>query len=80
MIALPHGLGNQGTATGANHKANGSKDHEKRHDQIHRGKGGLAYKIGHEKTVHHAVDRGKDHHDHGGHGKADQFGIGKMLG
>ena len=68
------------TANGAEHKAQGARDHEKGHDEVHGGEGGLAYEIGDEVAVHHAVNGGEDHHDNGGQGKEKQLFIGEMIG
>ena len=79
-ISGAHGHGNQGGAAGADHNADGAEKHDVGHDQIHRGKGGFTHVIGYEKAVHHAVDGGKEHHNHGGHGKTQQFFVCEMLG
>ena len=55
-------------------------DNEKRHNEVHGSKGIGAHKVGHENTVHHAVDGGTNHHDDRRQGKAQQFSIGEVLG
>ena len=63
----------------SNHKPKRTADHQERHDQIDRGKGGLTNEVRYEKTVDHTVDGGEHHHDHGWHGEAQQLFICKMF-
>ena len=78
-LSLPHGLGDEGPAAGAEHESRTPHDHQHGIDKIHGGKGGFAHIIGDEKAVHHAVDGGEHHHHNGRQGVAQQFGIGKMV-
>ena len=75
-----HGLGDQGTASGAEQKPDTPQNQQKRHDEIHSGKGRLSYKIGDKKAVHHSIDRGKYQHDDGRKGIAQKARIRKMVG
>ena len=78
--ALAQNLGYNGGAPGTNHKPRRTGNDQQGHHKIHRRKGELSRKVGHEQAVHYAVDGGKDHHDDGRHGEAQQLRVGKMLG
>ena len=80
VVAGPQSVRHQRTAAGAQHEAHGAQHHEKRHDEVHGGKGVGAHEVGHENTVHHAVDGGTHHHDDGRQSEAQQLSIGKVLG
>ena len=55
-LSLPHGLGDQGAAAGAEHEADAAQNHQIGHDEVDGGKGGLAHEVGHKEAVHHAVN------------------------
>lgn len=78
-MALPQGQRDQGAAPGAEHKADAAQDHQKGHNKVDGCKGRLAYKIGHKKSVHHAVDRSKDKHDDGGKGITQKASVSKVV-
>ena len=80
QISLAHGSGHHGAAAGAQHEAHRGKNHQGGHDEVHRREGGLPRVVGDEDAVHHAIDGGKDQHDHCGEGKAQQLSIGEVLG
>ena len=50
------GQSHQGTAAAAGHKADGTEDHEKRHNDIDGGEGLGTHKVRDENTVHNTVD------------------------
>ena len=72
--------GNQGRTAAADHKADGAKHHQIRHNEIDGCKSGLARIVGDKNTVNHTVDGGKNHHDNGGKGEAQKAAIGEMIG
>ena len=78
-VALAHGLGHQSRAARSDHEARTAQDHEEGPDEIDGGEGGLTHEVGHAETVHHAVDRGEDHHDDRGEGEAEQLSVAEML-
>ena len=79
-VPLAEGLGHNGGAAGAEHKAHGGHDHKKGNDEVHRCKGGLARKIGDKKAIHHPVDGGEHHHGDGRQRKTDESFVGEMIG
>lgn len=80
FVVGSQGVRHQRTATGTQHEAHGTQHHEKRHNEVHGSKGIGAHKVGHENTVHHAVDGGTHHHDDRRQSEAQQFSIGEVLG
>ena len=64
-IPLAHGLGHQGGAARPQHEAAATQNLQEGPYEVDGGEGGLAYEIGHEKTVYYAVDGGEDHHNDG---------------
>ena len=65
LFSLTHSHGNQCTAASSEHKAHTAEHHQKRHNKINRRKGRFSHIIGYEKSVHHAVDGGKNQSNHG---------------
>ena len=63
LLSLPQRFGNEGAAACAEHKSDGTENHEKRHNEVHGGKRGLAHEVGDKETIYYAVDGGKDHHN-----------------
>lgn len=62
LVPFTKGLGNQGAAAGAKHEAKGAEDHQKWHNEIDCGKGGLSHIVGHEEPVYNSIDRGEHQH------------------
>ena len=61
LVALAQRDAHDGAAAGAQHKADGAQQHGQRHDEVDRGKGRLAHKVGDTQAVHDAVDGGEQH-------------------
>ena len=80
LVALAEDLGHERRAARADHEADAAEHHNERHDQIDGRERGLTGIIGDEQPVHHAVDRGEDHHDDGREDKLQQLPVGKMVG
>ena len=78
-IALSKCFGNQCTAAGSEHKTQGTEDHQKRHDEVHRGKRCFAHKIRHKEAVYNAINRGEDQHNDRRQCIAQQFFIRKVI-
>ena len=78
-VALAESLGHNGRAAGAKHKPHRGQDHQKRHDEVQGGEGGLSGKVGHEEPVHHAVYGRKHHHAHGRQREPDEPPVGEVI-
>ena len=74
------GQSHQGTAAAAGHKADGTEDHEKRHNDINGGEGLGTHKVRDENTVHNSVDGRENHHDDRRKREPQEFFVGKMVG
>ena len=79
-FAFAQRFGNKRSAARADHEAHPAQHHYERHDKVHRGKRRLPHKVGNEKTVHDAVDRGEYHHADRGQYKAYQPFVCEMIG
>ena len=55
-IPLAQGLGNEGAASRAKHKAHRTQNHQEGHNEIHRSKGPLSHKVGDKEPIHNAVN------------------------
>ena len=79
-IALAQRDAHDGTAAGAQHKADAADEHGQRHDEVDRRKGSLAHEVRDAQAVHDAVDGGEQHGADAGQYEPDQPGTGKVIG
>ena len=69
-----------GTAAAAGHKADGTEDHQKRHNDIDGGEGLGTHKVRDKNTVHNSVDGRENHHDDRRKREPQEFFVGKVVG
>ena len=79
-LSLSKSEGYKGSAACADHETHTPENHNERHHEIDCCEGGFSREIGHKKSVHHTVYGCEYHHNDGGKSKAQQFGIGKVIG
>ena len=80
LVPLAQGFGDEGAAAGAEHKADGTQNHQDGHNKVDGGKGGFAHIVGDKEAVHHAINRGEYQHHNGRQGITQQTFIVEMVG
>ena len=80
LVPLAERPRDQRAAAGAEHEAECADDHREGKDDIDGGERKISDQVGDEKTVHHAVDRGDDHHHDRRQSEAEQLAVGEVVG
>ena len=79
-FSLTENAGDERGSAGTDHKAYAADDHDKRHNEIDGGKRGFSDEIGHEQSVHDAVNGDEEHHNDGRQREPEQLPIRKVIG
>ena len=64
-FVFSHSAGYYRTAAGPQHKTGGGENHGHRKNDVDRRQSVFTHKIGDKQAVHHAVNRGENHHNDG---------------